>query len=88
MHYARDIFYLTALVLVIAAGCRTPLGNFNKQKAVVENIQKQEDANKEKQLDELFALSGTGKLHLAKHFSKEVALPKLNDVYRSVGGSL
>ena len=51
MHYARDIFYLTALVLVIAAGCRTPLGNFNKQKAVVENIQKQEDVNKEKQLE-------------------------------------
>ena len=43
MPHARDIFYLTALILVIVAGCRTPLGNFNKQKAVVENIQKQEE---------------------------------------------
>lgn len=51
MPHARDIFYLTALILVIVAGCRTPLGNFNKQKAVVENIQKQEDVNKEKQLE-------------------------------------
>ena len=40
MNYTRDIFYLTALILVVVAGCQTPLGKFNKQKEVVENIQK------------------------------------------------
>ncbi|HAI42350.1 MAG TPA: hypothetical protein DCM40_31690, partial [Maribacter sp.] len=51
MNYTRDIFYLTALILVVVAGCQTPLGKFNKQKEVVENIQKKEDANKEQQLE-------------------------------------
>ena len=51
MNYTRDIFYLTALILVVVAGCQTPLGKFNKQKEVVDNIQKKEDANKEQQLE-------------------------------------
>ena len=42
MKHSRDIFYLTALILVIVAGCQTPLGKFNKQKQVVDNIQKKE----------------------------------------------
>ena len=49
MKYTKDTFYLLALTLVVVAGCRTPLGNFNKQKEVVQEIQKKEDANKEKQ---------------------------------------
>ena len=40
-----------ALTLVVVAGCRTPLGNFNKQKEVVEEIQRKEDVNKEKQIE-------------------------------------
>ena len=51
MKHSRDIFYLTALILVIVAGCQTPLGKFNKQKQVVDNIQKKEDDNKQKQLE-------------------------------------
>ena len=42
MKYSRDIFYLMALTLVVVAGCQTPLGKFNKQKQVVDNIQKKE----------------------------------------------
>ena len=51
MKHSRDIFYITALILVIVAGCQTPLGRFNKQKEVVDNIQRKEDVNKEKQLE-------------------------------------
>ena len=51
MKYSRDIFYLMALTLVVVAGCQTPLGKFNKQKQVVDNIQRQEDDNKQKQLE-------------------------------------
>ena len=51
MKHSRDIFYLTALILIIVAGCQTPLGKFNKQKEVVDNIQRKEDVNKEKQLE-------------------------------------
>ena len=51
MKYSRDIFYLMALTLVVVAGCQTPLGKFNKQKQVVDNIQKKEDDNKQKQLE-------------------------------------
>jgi len=51
MKYTKDTFYLLALTLVVVAGCRTPLGNFNKQKEVVQEIQKKEDANKEKQIE-------------------------------------
>ena len=47
----KDVCYVTALVLLCLSGCQTPLGKFNKQKEVVDNIQKQEDANKEKQLE-------------------------------------
>ena len=35
MKYSRDIFYVTALILIVVAGCQTPLGRFNKQDAVV-----------------------------------------------------
>ena len=52
MKYTRDIFYLMALTLVVVAGCRTPLGNFNKQKEVVEDIQRKENVNKEKQIEQ------------------------------------
>jgi len=51
MKYTRDIFYLTALVLVVVAGCSTPLGKFNKQQRVVENIKTEVDVNKEKQIE-------------------------------------
>ena len=51
MKHSKDIFYLMALTLVVVAGCQTPLGKFNKQKQVVDNIQKKEDDNKQKQLE-------------------------------------
>ncbi len=51
MKHSKDIFYIMALCLVVVAGCQTPLGKFNKQKNVVDNIQRKEDVNKEKQLE-------------------------------------
>ena len=47
----KDVCYVTALVLLCLSGCQTPLGKFNKQKEVVQEIQKKEDDNKEKQLE-------------------------------------
>jgi hypothetical protein len=47
----KDVCYVTALVLLCLSGCQTPLGKFNKQKEVVQEIQKKEDDNKERQLE-------------------------------------
>ena len=51
MKYSRDIFYITALILVVVAGCQTPLGRFNKKEAVVENIERKQTANTGKQVE-------------------------------------
>ena len=47
----KDVCYVTALILLCLSGCQTPLGKFNKQKDVVEEIQKKEGDNKERQLE-------------------------------------
>ena len=51
MRFTKDLFYLTALTLVVVSGCQSPLGKFNKQKAVVENIQRKETVNKDDQIE-------------------------------------
>ena len=51
MRFTKDLFYLTALTLVVVSGCQSPLGRFNKQKAVVENIQRKETVNKDEQIE-------------------------------------
>ena len=51
MKYSRDIFYTAALMLVVAAGCQTPLGKFNKKEAVVESIERKQTANTNKQVE-------------------------------------
>jgi len=51
MKYSKDIFYLFALCLVVVGGCATPLGKFNKQEAVVENIERQQNENTSKQVE-------------------------------------
>lgn len=51
MKHSKDVFYIAALCLVVVGGCSTPLGKFNKQKAVVDNIQKQESVNKDEQIE-------------------------------------
>ena len=51
MTYTRDIFYIFALLLVVMAGCATPLGKFNKQEKVVENIQQEKANNDTKQVE-------------------------------------
>jgi hypothetical protein len=48
---SKDVCYIAALVLLVLSGCQTPLGKFNKQKEVVENIQKKENVNEERQLE-------------------------------------
>ena len=51
MKYSRDIFYVTALILIVVAGCQTPLGRFNKQDAVVQNIERKQNENSSKQVE-------------------------------------
>jgi hypothetical protein len=48
-NYFKDVFYIMALSLVVLGGCATPLGKFNKQEKVVENIQQEKDNNDTKQ---------------------------------------
>ena len=47
----KDVCYVSALILLVLAGCQSPLGKFNKQKNVVDNIQRQEDTNKDQQIE-------------------------------------
>ena len=49
--YTKDIFYIMALCLVVVGGCATPLGKFNKQEKVVENIQQEKTNNDNKQVE-------------------------------------
>lgn len=50
-NYMKDIFYITALCLVVVGGCSTPLGKFNKQQRVVDGIKTEVDVNKDKQVE-------------------------------------
>jgi len=50
-NYFKDVFYITALSLVVLAGCATPLGKFNKQEKVVETIQQEKTNNDNKQVE-------------------------------------
>ena len=47
----KDVCCVSALILLVLVGCQTPLGKFNKQKNVVDNIQRQEDTNKNQQIE-------------------------------------
>jgi len=49
--HMKDVFYITALSLVVVAGCATPLGKFNKKEAVVQNIERQQTENTGKQVE-------------------------------------
>tara|TARA_R100000008_G_scaffold85885_2_gene77009 strand:+ start:3916 stop:4692 length:777 start_codon:yes stop_codon:yes gene_type:complete len=51
MRFTKDLFYLTALSLVVISGCQSPLGKFNKQQKVVDNLKTEVDQNKEKQIE-------------------------------------
>ena len=51
MKHTKDICYASALILLMMVGCQTPLGKFNKQKEVVDNIQRKENVNKDKQIE-------------------------------------
>ena len=50
-NYFKDVFYIMALSLVVIAGCATPLGKFNKQEKIVENIQQEKVNNNNKQVE-------------------------------------
>ena len=47
----KDTCYVTVIILLIMAGCATPLGRFNKQQKVVDNIKTEVDVNREKQVE-------------------------------------
>lgn len=50
--HMKDVFYITALSLVVVAGCATPLGKFNKKEAVVQNIERQQPKEIKKQFQD------------------------------------
>ena len=47
----KDTCYVTVIIMLIMAGCATPLGIFNKQQKKVDNIKTEVDVNKEKQVE-------------------------------------
>jgi len=47
----KDTCYVTVIIMLIMAGCATPLGRFNKQQKVVDNIKTEVDVNKDKQVE-------------------------------------
>ena len=47
----KDTCYVTVIIMLIMAGCASPLGRFNKQQKVVDNIKTEVDVNKEKQVE-------------------------------------
>ncbi len=50
-NHFKDIFYIMALSLVVLGGCATPLGKFNKQEKVVNNIEQEKANNNNKQIE-------------------------------------
>ena len=49
--HMKDVFYIFALFLVVLARCATPLGKFNKQEEVVQNIEQQKNKNESEQIE-------------------------------------
>ena len=47
----KDACYVSAIIMLVIMGCSTPLGKFNKQQKVVDNIKTEVDVNKEKQVE-------------------------------------
>jgi hypothetical protein len=47
----KDVCYVSAIIMLVMAGCATPLGIFNKQQKKVDNIKTEVNVNKEKQLE-------------------------------------
>jgi hypothetical protein len=47
----KDTCYVAVIIMLIMAGCATPLGRFNKQQKVVDNIKTEVDVNKDKQVE-------------------------------------
>ena len=47
----KDTCYVAVIIMLIMAGCATPLGIFNKQQKKVDNIKTEVDVNKEKQVE-------------------------------------
>ena len=47
----KDTCYVTVIIMLIMAGCATPLGPFNKQQKKVDNIKTEVNVNKEKQVE-------------------------------------
>jgi len=49
--HMKDVFYIIALSLVVVGGCATPLGKFNNKAAVVDNIERKQTENMDKQVE-------------------------------------
>jgi hypothetical protein len=47
----KDTCYVVVIIMLIMAGCATPLGKFNKQQKVVDNIKTEVNVNKDKQVE-------------------------------------
>ena len=47
----KDVCYVSAIIMLIIVGCQRPLGRFNKQQKVVDNIKTEVNVNKDKQVE-------------------------------------
>ena len=47
----KDVCYVSAIIMLIIVGCQSPLGRFNKQQKVVDNIKTEVNVNKDKQVE-------------------------------------
>jgi hypothetical protein len=47
----RDSFYILVITCIIVGGCASPLGRFNKQEKVVENIERKQTENTDQQVE-------------------------------------
>jgi hypothetical protein len=50
-NFYRDSFYILVIVCMVVGGCSTPLGNFMKQKKVVDNIERKQTENTNQQVE-------------------------------------
>ena len=47
----KDVCYVSAIIMLIIVGCQSPLGRFNKQQKVLDNIKTEVNVNKDKQVE-------------------------------------
>ena len=75
----KDTCYVTVIILLIMAGCATPLGRFNKQQKVVDNIKTEVDVNKDKQVE-----SGRTFVYAADQSLQKDPAPYIDNIHNQI----